>query len=178
MSHHKLVVLFWHKGKSGLMIDGMNTEGRLSLLLAQNRVQNKPVVGMEQLVDLADVPRQKVYELNAGRATYIRLEHLHRLGRVLEQPSLAAILGMVDAPVSCTDVNDANGRVILHVAREKGLTLTSVAQMLNIRFETLHNLDTNKTKVVKLAHIEALCQMLGINVNMLLRYYCDDKPSS
>ncbi len=73
----------------------ISTRGRLTILLGQRQAITGRRLSLRRLAELADVPKDLVYRLDAGLARYIDLESLARLCSVLDC-SLTDILAWSD----------------------------------------------------------------------------------
>lgn len=62
----------------------LTTKGRITILLGQYQLTNGQRLSPRRLAQLADVPKDFVYRLDAGTARYIELRALGRLCRVLD----------------------------------------------------------------------------------------------
>jgi DNA-binding Xre family transcriptional regulator len=62
----------------------ISTCGRLTILLGQRQALTGQRLSLRRLADLAGVPKDLVYRLDAGQARYIDLDALARLCRTLE----------------------------------------------------------------------------------------------
>lgn len=60
------------------------TKGRITSLLGQYQFSSGQRLSPRRLAQLADVPKDLVYRLDAGTARFVDLEALARLCRVLE----------------------------------------------------------------------------------------------
>ena len=65
-------------------MDKISTCGRLTIMLGQRQAITGQRLSLRRLADLADVPKDLVYRLDAGQARYIDLDALARLCRTLE----------------------------------------------------------------------------------------------
>jgi DNA-binding Xre family transcriptional regulator len=62
----------------------ISTCGRLTILLGQRQALTGQRLSLRRLADLAGVPKDLVYRLDAGQARYIDLDALARLCHTLE----------------------------------------------------------------------------------------------
>ena len=65
-------------------MDTISTRGRLTILLGQRQAITGQRLSLRRLADLAGVPKDLVYRLDAGLARHIDLEALARLCRALD----------------------------------------------------------------------------------------------
>ena len=65
-------------------MDTISTRGRLTILLGQRQAVTGQRLSLRRLAELAGVPKDLVYRLDAGQARYIDLDALARLCRALE----------------------------------------------------------------------------------------------
>jgi DNA-binding Xre family transcriptional regulator len=61
----------------------IKTRGRLTALLGRRQMTTGERVSLRRLADLAEVPKDFVYRLDAGEARYVELEALARLCEAL-----------------------------------------------------------------------------------------------
>lgn len=69
----------------------ITTQGRLTILLGQRQALTGERLSLRRLADLAGIPKDLVYRLDAGQARYVDLDALTRLCHALEC-NLSAIL--------------------------------------------------------------------------------------
>ena len=62
----------------------IETKGRLTALLGRRQMTTGERVSLRRLADLAEVPKDLVYRLDAGEARYVELEALARLCQALD----------------------------------------------------------------------------------------------
>ena len=62
----------------------IETRGRLTALLGRRQMTTGERVSLRRLADLAEVPKDFVYRLDAGEARYVELEALARLCQALD----------------------------------------------------------------------------------------------
>jgi len=62
----------------------IETTGRLTALLGRRQMTTGERVSLRRLADLAQVPKDFVYRLDAGEARYVELEALARLCQTLD----------------------------------------------------------------------------------------------
>ncbi len=62
----------------------ISTRGRITILLGQRQASTGQRLSLRRLADMADVPKDLVYRLDAGQARYIDLAALARLCQSLE----------------------------------------------------------------------------------------------
>ncbi len=62
----------------------ISTRGRLTILLGQRQAMTGERLSLRRLADVAGVPKDLVYRLDAGQARYIDLDALARLCHVLD----------------------------------------------------------------------------------------------
>ena len=62
----------------------ISTRGRLTILLGQRQAVTGQRLSLRRLAELADVPKDLVYRLDAGLARYIDLDALARLCNTLD----------------------------------------------------------------------------------------------
>ena len=62
----------------------ISTRGRITILLGQHQAATGQRLSLRRLADMADVPKDLVYRLDAGQARYVDLEALASLCRALE----------------------------------------------------------------------------------------------
>ena len=62
----------------------IETRGRLTALLGRRQMTTGERASLRRLADLAEVPKDFVYRLDAGEARYIELEALARLCQALD----------------------------------------------------------------------------------------------
>jgi DNA-binding Xre family transcriptional regulator len=62
----------------------IETRGRLTALLGRRQMTTGERVSLRRLADLAEVPKDLVYRLDAGDARYVDLEALARLCQTLD----------------------------------------------------------------------------------------------
>ena len=62
----------------------IETKGRLTALLGRRQMTTGERVSLRRLADLAEVPKDLVYRLDAGDARYVDLEALARLCQTLD----------------------------------------------------------------------------------------------
>ena len=65
-------------------MDIISTRGRLTILLGQRQAITGQRLSLRRLAELADVPKDLVYRLDAGLARYVDLDALARLCRTLD----------------------------------------------------------------------------------------------
>ncbi len=65
-------------------MDKISTRGRLTILLGQRQALPGERLSLRRLAELADVPQDLIYRLDAGQARYIDLEALARLCQALD----------------------------------------------------------------------------------------------
>jgi DNA-binding Xre family transcriptional regulator len=65
-------------------MDKISTRGRLTILLGQRQALTGERLSLRRLADLAGVPKDLIYRLDAGQARYVDLEALARLCHALE----------------------------------------------------------------------------------------------
>lgn len=65
-------------------MDEIETKGRLTALLGRRQMKTGERVSLRRLADLAEVPKDLVYRLDAGEARYVELEALARLCQALD----------------------------------------------------------------------------------------------
>ena len=65
-------------------MDTISTRGRLTILLGQRQAITGQRLSLRRLAEMADVPKDLVYRLDAGLARYIDLDALARLCRTLD----------------------------------------------------------------------------------------------
>lgn len=65
-------------------MDKLTTRGRITILLGQRQALTGERLSLRRLADLANVPKDLVYRLDAGQARYVDLDALARLCRTLE----------------------------------------------------------------------------------------------
>jgi DNA-binding Xre family transcriptional regulator len=61
----------------------LTTSGRLTILLGRQQAVTGERMSLRRLAELADVPKDLIYRLDAGKARHIDLEALARLCAVL-----------------------------------------------------------------------------------------------
>jgi DNA-binding Xre family transcriptional regulator len=62
----------------------IETRGRLTTLLGRRQMTTGERISLRRLADLAEVPKDLVYRLDAGQARYVDLEALARLCQALD----------------------------------------------------------------------------------------------
>jgi DNA-binding Xre family transcriptional regulator len=62
----------------------IETRGRLTALLGRHQMTTGERVSLRRLADLAEVPKDFVYRLDAGEARYVELDALARLCGILD----------------------------------------------------------------------------------------------
>ena len=62
----------------------IETKGRLTALLGRRQMTTGERISLRRLADLAEVPKDLVYRLDAGEARYVDLDALARLCAVLD----------------------------------------------------------------------------------------------
>ena len=62
----------------------IETRGRLTTLLGRTQMTTGERISLRRLADLAEVPKDFVYRLDAGEARYVELDALARLCETLE----------------------------------------------------------------------------------------------
>ena len=62
----------------------IETKGKLTALLGRRQMKTGERVSLRRLADLAEVPKDLVYRLDAGEARYVELEALARLCQALD----------------------------------------------------------------------------------------------
>jgi DNA-binding Xre family transcriptional regulator len=62
----------------------ISTRGRLTILLGQRQAVTGQRLSLRRLAEIANVPKDLVYRLDAGQARYIDLDALARLCHALE----------------------------------------------------------------------------------------------
>jgi DNA-binding Xre family transcriptional regulator len=62
---------------------GITTSGRLTVLMGKQQAATGERLSLRRLAQLADVPKDLVYRLDAGEARYIDLDALTRLCQIL-----------------------------------------------------------------------------------------------
>jgi DNA-binding Xre family transcriptional regulator len=62
----------------------ISTCGRLTVLLGQRQAVTGQRLSLRRLAEMADVPKDLVYRLDAGQARYVDLDALARLCQALE----------------------------------------------------------------------------------------------
>lgn len=152
----------------------MDTKGQISILLARNKANGKPITRIEHLANATGISRHTLDAYDAG-TQYVKLEHLHKIGRILELDSLGPLLGIDNQPPLQVELPD---RIIKAAADEKDLTMVAVSRATGMRRDSLYNLDAGRAKVVQLTHLEKLCQVLDVNINYLLRYQADRQEAT
>jgi DNA-binding Xre family transcriptional regulator len=60
------------------------TAGRITALLGRRQMSTGERLSLRRLADVAGVPKDLVYRLDAGQARYVELDALARLCRVLD----------------------------------------------------------------------------------------------
>jgi DNA-binding Xre family transcriptional regulator len=65
-------------------METISTRGRLTILLGQRQAITGQRLSLRRLAELADVPKDLVYRLDAGLAHYVDLDALARLCHTLE----------------------------------------------------------------------------------------------
>ncbi len=65
-------------------VDRISTRGRLTILLGQRQALTGERLSLRRLAELAGVPKDLIYRLDAGQARYVDLEALARLCCALE----------------------------------------------------------------------------------------------
>jgi DNA-binding Xre family transcriptional regulator len=65
-------------------MDTISTRGRLTILLGQRQAITGQRLSLRRLAELAEVPKDLVYRLDAGLARYVDLDALARLCRTLD----------------------------------------------------------------------------------------------
>jgi len=65
-------------------MDTLSTRGRLTILLGQRQAITGQRLSLRRLAELAQVPKDLVYRLDAGLARYVDLDALARLCRTLD----------------------------------------------------------------------------------------------
>lgn len=65
-------------------MDTISTRGRLTILLGQRQAITGQRLSLRRLAELAQVPKDLVYRLDAGLARYVDLDALARLCRALD----------------------------------------------------------------------------------------------
>ncbi len=61
----------------------LTTVGRLTILLGRQQAETGERLSLRRLAEIADVPKDLVYRLDAGQARYIDLDALARLCQAL-----------------------------------------------------------------------------------------------
>jgi DNA-binding Xre family transcriptional regulator len=61
----------------------LTTSGRLTILLGKQQAATGERMSLRRLAELADVPKDLIYRMDAGKARHIDLEALARLCAVL-----------------------------------------------------------------------------------------------
>jgi DNA-binding Xre family transcriptional regulator len=61
----------------------ITTKGRITIMLGKYQLQTGRRLSPRRLAELAEVPKDMVYRLDAGEARYVDLQALGRLCRVL-----------------------------------------------------------------------------------------------
>jgi DNA-binding Xre family transcriptional regulator len=61
----------------------LTTSGRLTILLGRQQAATGERMSLRRLAELADVPKDLIYRMDAGKARHIDLEALARLCAVL-----------------------------------------------------------------------------------------------
>jgi len=62
----------------------IETRGRLTALLGRHQMMTGKRISLRRLADLAGVPKDFVYRLDAGEARYVDLDALARLCAILD----------------------------------------------------------------------------------------------
>jgi DNA-binding Xre family transcriptional regulator len=62
----------------------IETKGSLTTLLGRHQMKTGERVSLRRLADLAEVPKDFVYRLDAGEARYVELDALARLCEILD----------------------------------------------------------------------------------------------
>jgi DNA-binding Xre family transcriptional regulator len=62
----------------------LTTSGRLTILLGRQQAATGERMSLRRLAELADVPKDLIYRMDAGKARHIDLEALARLCAVLD----------------------------------------------------------------------------------------------
>lgn len=62
----------------------IETRGRLTTLLGRRQMTTGERISLRRLADLAEVPKDLVYRLDAGEARYVELDALARLCHALD----------------------------------------------------------------------------------------------
>jgi len=62
----------------------LTTSGRLTILLGKQQAATGQRMSLRRLAELADVPKDLIYRLDAGKARHVDLEALARLCAVLD----------------------------------------------------------------------------------------------
>jgi DNA-binding Xre family transcriptional regulator len=84
------------------------TKGRITALLGRWQMETREHVSLRRLADLAQVPRDFVYRLDAGEARYIELDAVARLCNVLQcHPEDLLVLNSGSGPGNSIQDTDA-----------------------------------------------------------------------
>jgi len=70
----------------------INTKGTLTILLGKRQITTGERWSLRHLAQVADVPKDLVYRLDAGVARYVELEALNRLCAALRCPPAAILV--------------------------------------------------------------------------------------
>ena len=70
----------------------INTKGTLTVLLGKRQITTGERWSLRHLAQVADVPKDLVYRLDAGAARYVELEALDRLCAALHCPPAAILV--------------------------------------------------------------------------------------
>jgi DNA-binding Xre family transcriptional regulator len=65
-------------------MDGITTKGRITALLGRYQMTTGERLSPRRLAELAGVPKDLIYRLDAGKARYVDLEALTRVCAVLD----------------------------------------------------------------------------------------------
>jgi DNA-binding Xre family transcriptional regulator len=149
----------------------METKGRIALLLAQKKIEGSDLTTVKALAEAADVPRYALDVMNNDTPNVVRIDYLKAVAQTLKLPTLAYLLG-IDPELHQRRAADfgEQARPIMAACQQKGYSQRQLSQMLEIRRNTLLDLDKGQAIYVNLIHLARLCDLLGLSVDSILRY--------
>jgi DNA-binding Xre family transcriptional regulator len=149
----------------------METKGRISFLLAHQKMEGRPITTVKALAEASGVPRYALDAMNNDTPNVVRIDYLRDIGETLDLSTLAYLLG-VDPNLHQKRAAESgfSDRPLLYASKKKGLTQLQLAEMVKMRVKTLRELDKGDAVYVNLSHLAQLCELLELSVDTILRY--------
>jgi DNA-binding Xre family transcriptional regulator len=149
----------------------METKGRISFLLAHQKMEGGDITTVKALSEVSGVPRYALDAMNNETPNVVRIEYLHAIANTLNLSTLAYLLG-VDPKLHRKRAaeNKVWDRPIMAASQKKGYTQQQLAQVVKMRVKTLRELDKGEAIYVNLSHLAQLCDLLELSVDTILRY--------